>query len=393
VQPNHELAGIAREAVRMRIGFLINPIAGMGGRVGLKGTDDKVGEARRLGARPVAPVRAAAAMNRLRVLIAERHDKTELKWLTCAGSMGEDVLRQSGIEDYSVIYSPKDETTAADTRAAVEAFVRAGIDLILFCGGDGTARDVSDIAGERTPILGIPSGVKMYSGVFATTPERTAEIVLGYAAGHLEAAETDVLDLDEEQYRRGIWSIRLTGSARTPQEPTFTQAAKAVISEQGDDNVKADIADELVAEITSHPDTLYLLGPGSTVKSIADSLDLDKSLLGIDAVIGGRIVGRDLNEAAIIDLLDRHPDARLVLSPIGAQGFVLGRGNLQVSPSVVRRIGTQNLIVIATPAKLRRTPLLRFDTGESDLDADIASTGFLPVVVGYHRRRLVALSV
>lgn len=377
----------------MRIGFLINPIAGMGGRVGLKGTDGKAEEARRLGARPVAAQRAAAAIARLRKLISQRHLKIELQWLTCAGSMGEDTLRQCGFINFDVVYQPEVEPTATDTRAAIEAFLTAGSDLILFCGGDGTARDISSITGLRTPILGIPSGVKMYSGVFATTPERTAEIVLGYAEGRLEVAATEVLDLDEEQYRRGVWSIRLTGSARTPREPTYTQVAKAIISEQGDDEIKSDIADELVDEITAHPNTLYLLGPGSTVQSIADGLGLEKTVLGIDAVVGGKMVGHDLNEVAINDLVSRHLDARLILSPIGAQGFVLGRGNLQVSPTVLRRIGIQDLIVIATPAKLRQTPLLRFDTGDPDLDEDIADLKFLPVIVGYHRRRLVPISV
>jgi predicted polyphosphate/ATP-dependent NAD kinase len=364
----------------MRIGFLINPIAGMGGRVGLKGTDGKVEEARRLGARPVAAQRAATAMNRLRALIVQRQLKIELQWLTCAGAMGEDTLRQCGFDDLAILYRPADEPTETDTRAAVEAFLASGSDLILFCGGDGTARDIASVTGLRTSILGIPSGVKMYSGVFGTTPERTAEIILGYAEGRLEAAATELLDLDEEQYRRGIWSVRLTGSARTPREPTYTQAAKSMISEQGDDEIKAGIADELVDEIATHPGTLYLLGPGSTVQSIADGLGLEKTVLGIDAVVGGKMIGQ-------------HLDARLVLSPIGAQGFVLGRGNLQVSPEVLRRIGLQNLIVIATPAKLRQTPLLRFDTGDPRLDEDIADLKFLPVIVGYHRRRLVPISV
>lgn len=307
--------------------------------------------------------------------------------------MGEDTLRHCGFIDFDVVYKPEDEPTATDTRAAIEAFLAAGSDLILFCGGDGTARDISSITGLDTPILGIPSGVKMYSGVFATTPERTAEIVLGYAEGRLEVAATEVLDLDEDKYRRGIWSIRLTGSARTPREPTYTQAAKAMISEQGDDEIKVDIADELVDEIASHPDTLYLLGPGSTVQSIADGLGLEKTVLGIDAVVGGKMVGHDLNEAAINDLVSQHPDARLILSPIGAQGFVLGRGNLQVSPTILRQIGLQNLIVIATPAKLLQTPLLRFDTGDPDLNEDISDLKFLPVIVGNHRRRLVPISV
>ncbi len=375
-----------------RIGFLVNPIAGMGGRVGLKGTDGVVGEAVALGAEPMAHLKAEITLQELRKLLEGVGDAVAIHWLTCAGKMGAGSLEAAGFSDFEVVHEPSRQTSDNDTIVAVTRFLERSVNLILFCGGDGTARDVCRITGTETPILGIPSGVKMYSGVFGTTPARTAEILFGYLEGRLATAKVDVLDLDEERYRRGEWAVRLYYSALTPYEPTYTQSAKMLISEATDADIKQEIADYLREEIEASPATLFLLGPGSTVQSIGQALNFDKTLLGIDAVAGGLLVGKDLNEHELLDLLDQYAHCRLILSPIGAQGFVLGRGNLQLSPDVVRRIGIDNLIVVATPAKLTRTPTLRFDTGDTKLDSDLAAAAYVPVVIGYRARRLVKVS-
>ena len=373
----------------MKIGFLINPVAGMGGRVGLKGTDDLAETAARLGAEPVAAGRAQDALIALKTMIEGRPIPHNLDWVTCSGAMGKDLLGAAGFDRIEVLYRIGSKTTAADTREAVKHFLAAGVELILFCGGDGTARDIASVVGQEVPILGIPSGVKMYSGVFGTTPERTARLVFGFLDGSTQAAEADLLDLDEERYRHGEWVARPVGAALTPYEPTLTQAAKAFVTEKTDTEVKADIAAEIGDRIEAAPETLFLLGPGSTVRAVADRLGIEKTLLGIDAVVGGDLVGRDLNERDILKLAGRIRNAVLVLSPIGAQGFVLGRGNLQLSPAVVQWIGTGNIVVVATPAKLRRTPVLHFDTGDSALDQQLAGNGFIPVITGYRRMRMV----
>jgi predicted polyphosphate/ATP-dependent NAD kinase len=375
-----------------RIGFLINPIAGMGGRVGLKGTDDIVDEAVRLGAEPVAPRKALETLSALHGRLSQTSRGCEIHWVTCAGTMGAEALEEAGFGTYDVVYGPGRNTDAKDTETAVGKFLEAGVDLILFCGGDGTARDICKAAGRDTPILGIPSGVKMYSGVFGVTPARTAEILIAFLDGRLSLAEVEVLDLDEEKYRQGEWAVRLYYSANTPFEPTFSQSAKVLIEESTDAQVKQDIAQDLREGIEVNPDVLYLLGPGSTVQSVGTALGIDKTLLGIDAVVNSRIVAKDLNERRLLELLDEHAQCRLVLSPIGAQGFVLGRGNLQLSPEVIRRIGIENVVVVATPAKLARTPVLRFDTGDEQLDAAFAEQEYLSVLVGYHRRRLVKVA-
>jgi predicted polyphosphate/ATP-dependent NAD kinase len=186
--------------------------------------------------------------------------------------------------------------------------------------------------------------------------------------------------------------VRLFCSASTPYEPNYTQSAKALISERADATVKFEIAEYLKEEIDARPDTLFLLGPGSTVQTVADHLGVAKTLLGVDALLAGEIVAHDLNEQGILELLESHPLAELILSPIGAQGFVLGRGNLQISPAVVRQIGFSRLSIVATPAKLKRTPVLRFDTGDEALDKTLADQGYLSVITGYRRRRLTPIS-
>jgi predicted polyphosphate/ATP-dependent NAD kinase len=375
-----------------RIGFLINPIAGMGGRVGLKGTDGVVAEAIRRGATPVAERRALEALHEFKRLIDHATQSPAIAWLTASDGMGDDALGAAGFAGIEVVYAVPNEPSARDTNAAVAKFVGAGVDLVWFCGGDGTARDICAVTGEATPVLGIPSGVKMYSGVFGVTPARSAEILMRYLVGEIGLAQVEIADLDEDRYRNDEWAVRLYMAARTPFEPTWLQTAKALISGADEDAIKDDIAKQLHEDIAAQPDTLFLLGPGSTVQAVGRALAIDKTLLGIDAVAGGEIVGKDLAERQILALLERYPACKLVLSPIGAQGFLLGRGNQPLSPAIIRRIGADNIIVLSTPAKLARTPLLRFDTGDAALDAAMISRNFFAVIIGYHRMRLVKVA-
>ena len=166
-----------------------------------------------------------------------------------------------------------------------------------------------------------------------------------------------------------------------------------LFTESTEDEIKEAIAEHLLEELEGTSNLLVLLGPGSTVEAIARQLEIENTLLGVDAVADGKLVGKDLNEHQILDLLGTYPRHRLVLSPIGAQGFILGRGNLQLSPEVIRQIGPKNILLAATPAKLAKTPVLRIDTGDPVLDAELAGKGYLPVVTGYHTRRLVKVAI
>lgn len=340
----------------IRVGFVVNPYAGLGGSVGLKGSDRVADLALSLGAVPVSPARS------LRFLSAIL--RNDIFFLTAAGNMGEDELRESGITTHEVVYTPGSELTSADdTVAACSAMIHNGASLILFCGGDGTARDVYSSTKADVPMLGIPAGVKIYSGVFATTPETAAEILSRWESVRLTSAE--VLDIDEDQYRAGVLSTCIYGEARIPYIPTLCQAGKQ--AGFGDESFAyADIA-RFIRGIML-PDTLYLLGAGSTTGAVSSCMHLPYTLLGIDAVYQGRLVGSDLNEQGILDLLDTYGKVKIILSPIGAQGFILGRGNQQISSRVLQKTGIDSLIVVATPAKLQQTPSLYVDTGDVDLN-------------------------
>jgi predicted polyphosphate/ATP-dependent NAD kinase len=353
-----------------RIGFIVNPVAGMGGTVGLKGTDGMVAEAIRRGAEPHAADRAAIALGNLK-------QETSLIFLTCSGSMGEDILNTTGVQNYVVRYRAPVTSTADDTKRAATAFLREGVDLILFCGGDGTARDIFDAVGRNIPILGIPAGVKMYSGVFAVDPATAGDIIVGEQPLNLRDAE--VLDVDEEAYRAGELRTHLYGIARVPAIPGRVQVAKQVFDEADEERAKEEIA-RFIAEIMQ-PDTLYILGAGTTTEAIARKIGVKKTLLGVDAVKNGQLVATDADEKTLLGLVEKEKDVRIIISLIGAQGFLFGRGNQQLSAGIVRRMGIQNIIIVATPHKLRETPVLYIDTGDPVLDESFGES--VQVVSGY----------
>ncbi len=373
------------------IGFIVNPIAGMGGRVGLKGTDGVLEEALKLGAEPVAPQRVSIFLGKLDSIIKSRGIKERIEWLTCKGSMGEDLLKEVVSDSWEsmAVFEPNDEPTRAeDTKNACRTLLEKKVRLIVFCGGDGTARDIWQTVGEEVPMIGIPSGVKMHSGVFGMNPEATAEIVAEFISGEMDVAEGEILDLDEEKYRQGEWHIRLFGTARTPHEPTYVQVSKVQVEAVGEEAIKEEIAETIVEDMEDAPDTLFILGSGSTVAAVSKELDIEYSLLGVDAVVNKELVAEDVNESKLLSLLDQYPKVRLVISPIGAQGFILGRGNLQLSPEVIKRIGIDNITVISPPAKLAQTPVLRVDTGDKELDESFYEKQYLRVVFRYKTMRL-----
>jgi len=354
-----------------RIGFLINPIAGMGGPVGLKGTDGLAEKAIAMGARPRAMERARACLDHL------SREKDAIHFLTASGSMGESSLKECGL-DYEVVYSPLPVTSSRDTIRTCQAFLDKGANLILFCGGDGTARDVAGIAGS-TPILGIPAGVKMHSGVFAASPQAAADLVIRFLNGELNLRDTEIVDVDEEFYRAGILQTKLYALAKTPYLPVLVAERKRIYSSDQEDEFKDQIA--LFASEFMRDGSAYIIGAGTTTSRIADILGLEKTLLGVDVVKDGRLMITDASEQDLLELLDRETRVMIIISPIGAQGFILGRGNQQLSAEVIRRVGIDKLIIISTPHKLAEIPYLLVDTGDEDLDESLA--GKRQVVTGY----------
>jgi predicted polyphosphate/ATP-dependent NAD kinase len=356
------------------VGFLVNPIAGMGGAVGLKGTDGLVEKAIELGAHPVSGSRAEKV---LRMMKGE-----SFLYLTCSGPMGQDTITRAGISNYEVIYESPVKSTREDTRKACKAFLECGAEIILFCGGDGTALDIYDSIQDAVPVLGIPAGVKMFSAVFATSPEAAADILMeGNTLSSLPLRDAEVMDVDEKAYREGELKAKLHGYVKSPYLPGLVQGAKQVFENQDENAAKTSIGMFLAEVIEATPDILYIIGPGSTTKAIADELGVEKTLLGFDAIKDKELVRLDLNEQQILLLLSEMSHARLVVSVIGAQGSVLGRGTQQVSPEVLRKIGTDQVIVVATPNKLADTPFLFIDTGDRDLDDSFGD--FVSVISGY----------
>ena len=354
-----------------RIGFLVNPIAGMGGPVGLKGTDGLAEEAIAMGARPRAMERARACLD----LLSKERDA--ILFFTASGSMGESCLEECGL-DYKVVYSALPVTSSRDTIRTCQAFLDEGVDLILFCGGDGTARDVAGIAGS-TPILAIPAGVKMHSGVFAASPQAAADLVIRFLNGELNLRDTEIVDVDEELYRAGILQTKLYALAKTPYLPVLVAERKRIYSSDQEDEFKDQIA--LFASEFMRDGSAYIIGAGTTTSRIADILGLEKTLLGVDVVKDGRLMITDASEPDRLELLDRETRVMIIISPIGAQGFILGRGNQQISSEVIRRVGIDKLIIISTPHKLAEIPYLLVDTGDEDLDESLA--GMRQVVTGY----------
>ena len=374
--------------MKIKVGFIVNPIAGMGGKVGLKGTDGVVNKAIKLGAKPVA---AANAEKTLKEFILN-HKKDEISWFTCSGKMGEDELKSAGIVDFKIVYTTENGSTSSnDTKNACKMFLDKSVDLILFCGGDGTARDVFAAVGNKIPLLGIPSGVKMHSAVFGINSSASAKMLHEFVNKRLTIGDVEIMDLDEERYRHGDWNIKLFGIAKGIVEPTYVQVGKTTYESVSDTEIKDEITEHIIDEMKENCNYLYLFGSGGTIDYIASKIGVENTLLGIDAIYKNKNVASDLNEEKILKLLEKHPKTKVILSPIGAQGFVLGRGNLQLSPKVVRKIGLDNIIVVSTPSKLASTPIIRVDTGDRKLDSDFAKKEFFMVVIGYRLSRVVKI--
>ena len=375
------------------LGLIVNPIAGMGGRVGLKGTDgdDTHQKALALGAKPLAGRRAMEALTVI------SGGMPELTVITCAGRMGEDVVKACGMSAHVIAGIPNDErnTTPSDTRRAALEMQKLGVDLLLFAGGDGTARDICDAssskpcAAPQMPVLGIPSGVKMHSGVFALTPRRAGEIALKFIGEQaIDVLDAEVMDIDEEAFREGRVSATLYGYLRTPAVQDGIQSTKAGSLPDDDADLEG-IGRQVAADMMD--DTLYIIGPGTTTAAISEKLGIENTLLGVDVVRNGDLLAKDATETTLLELTERAP-AKIVVSVIGGQGYIFGRGNQQISPSLIRRVGKENIAVVATRSKLLGLggrPLL-VDTGDANLDDELC--GYTKVITGYQQSHIYRIS-
>jgi len=354
----------------MKIGFIINPVAGLGGKVGLKGTDNMADLAARLGGEPVSLVRAEQALQSI--------DGNDMFFLTCSGEMGEDVLRKTRFR-FEVIYEAPEKTTAEDTKRAARKMLESGCDLLLFSGGDGTASDIVSAVDKKIPILGIPAGVKIFSPVFCVTPGECGRIVSTFT----ETSLREVLDIDEEAYRENELNISIKGEAVVPVSPEV-QSGKTI---SGSVDAQKEIAERIIDDSRSEgKDVLYIIGPGTTTMEVKKRFGIDGTLLGVDSVKDGKIIKKDANEKHLLDALKEFEGkVVIIVSPIGSQGFIFGRGNQQIGPEIIRR--ADEIKVIASPEKLESTPDLHADTGDPELDKKLR--GYIKVLSGYHDFKLM----
>jgi predicted polyphosphate/ATP-dependent NAD kinase len=357
------------------LGLIVNPVAGMGGAVGLKGTDGKtvLKRAVSLGAKPIAPTRAEFFLSGLKFA------KSKIRLIVGAGNMGKEEATNCGFA-CTVLGKRKKETTAEDTKYVARKIVAAKAGLLVFCGGDGTARNILEAIGTRVPVLGVPTGVKMHSSVFAVNPSAAAKIALGFLWEELSLREAEVMDVDEDAFREGRVSSRLYGYLLTPYEPYLIQGAK-IASSMTENELRNQAAIAIYMIENMKPDIVYIVGPGTTTRTIGDLLDAKKTLLGVDVFFNKKIVANDVNEKQILTAIHGKP-AQIIVTPIGGQGFIFGRGNQQISPEVIRRVGLDNIVVVATESKLRSLKSLRVDTGDPSVDEEFRARG-VKVVADY----------
>lgn len=364
---------------KKKLGLIINPIAGMGGRVGLKGTDgdEILQQALSLGAIPEANAKARHALEELVPL------RSKIQIYTYPGAMGEDVAKELGFST-TVLGPIGTKTTAEDTAAAAQKILAEQVDLLCFAGGDGTARNIAAVVKTAIPVLGIPAGVKIHSGVFASHPQAAGKLALKFMSGEeLELVEGEVMDIDEEAFRGGVVTTRLYGVMRIPLDAEYIQMTKSGGSQAPEREVLLGIAERIVEEMEEHPETFYIIGSGSSLSPIMEVLDLPNTLLGIDIVRGQKLIATDVNEREILEVIQDQP-ARIIVTVVGNQGYVFGRGNQQISAEVIKQVGKENISILATRSKIEALggrPLL-VDTGDGEVNSWF--NGFTRVITTYN---------
>jgi predicted polyphosphate/ATP-dependent NAD kinase len=352
----------------------------MGGAVGLKGTDGRaiIEKAIEMGSKPVAPARAEIFLSELSAV------KEDLQLVVGAGWMGEEEALNQGYT-CKVFGEKRKQTTAEDTVEIADRIAKEGVGLLIFCGGDGTALDILKAVDSNLPVLGVPTGVKMHSAVFAVGPRAAAKIALRFLWKELPLWEAEVMDVDEEAFREGRVSARLHGYFLSPYEPRLIQGSK-MASPMTESNLRNQAAIAIYIIENMKPDITYIIGPGTTTRTIGDLLDAKKTLLGVDIFYNKKLIAKDVNEKQLLEVIEGKT-ARIIVTPIGGQGFIFGRGNQQISSKVIREVGLDNIIVIATENKLGNLKGLRVDSADPELDAVFHGT--IKVLTDYNRERMI----
>ena len=398
--------------VMKRIGLIVNPVAGIGGKVGLKGSDGEeiCRRALSLGAVRESGQKALAAVR----LLKEVEDRIEI--CTCPGEMGANICEAAGLK-YRISAGVRSgvsdvdrkaecaegegtgrmaggvhvHTTSEDTAAAAGIFLDEGVDLILFAGGDGTARDIMDAVGTEAVVLGILAGCKIHSGVYALNPRGAGELAVRYVKGAVrDTREAEVMDIDEAEFRKGRVQSRLYGYLRIPDEKQTVQRLKSGCAYRERDSIEC--LAEYITEMWE-PRTLYIVGSGSTMAAVMKKKGLPNTLLGVDLVYEDRVIAKDCAEKDILRIMEQYEKRKILVTVIGGQGYISGRGNQQISAEVIRRTGRENIIVAASPDKMAGLVgrALYADTGDEEVNQYLA--GYMRVITGYGESAVIRVSV
>lgn len=365
---------------RFCLALIVNPYAGIGGEAALKGSDGQTEQALAYSNELRTPQRT------LRFLQALDDCLPHIDFITAQGLMGEAMLKQMQAS-IAVVAKVEQPSKAGDSQRVAQELAQYKPDLLVFVGGDGTARDMVDSIGLSVPALGVPGGVKMQSAVFAISPEAAAEVVKQMLQGDLvQVSERDVRDIDEAALREGRVRSQYYGSLLVPEQAQWIQAVKEGGRE--DESLVADDIADYLSEIMQEQQRLMIVGPGSTTATWLAKLGVDFTLVGFDAVLNGELIQKDLTARDILALLDRYPDAQVVITPTGNQGFLLGRGNQQLNVDVLKRLDKSQFVIIASQSKLRaleQRPLL-IDSNDKALDQALA--GYYPVITAWQQQIL-----
>ena len=369
-----------------KIGLIINPVAGVGGKAGLKGSDGEIiqKKAREEGIVPESHKKAKIALD-----IVKKNMDEDVVIYTCKGKMGEETARELGFK-VEILCQPEDplNTTPEDTKNLATKILREGVDLLMFAGGDGTARNVYEAVDRNIPVVGVPAGVKIHSGVYAVNPASAGWAAVKFlSSSNRKFIEAEVMDLDEDLYRQGIVSSKLYGYMIIPDNKKRMQTVK---SRSHSENAVLDyIATDIIEGM--EPDVIYIIGAGTTTRNIMEILKLEYTLIGVDAVCNKKLIGKDLNERRLWELI-QGKKCKLVITAIGGQGHIFGRGNQQISPRIIQYIGKENIIIIATKEKLLSIEgrKLLVDTGDEELDERLS--GCVKVVTGLDERTICTVA-
>ena len=362
-----------------RMGLIINPYAGVGGPSAQKGSD---GEAiQRAAIEGHLPLTAPARAQTFLTALAPVWPRLEL--LTVAGAMGGQLCSQLQLSHRLMDYCPAEPSSYQDTEGAAACLAKAGVDLLVFIGGDGTARDLCRVLGKSQLVLGVPAGVKMHSGVYAVNPQAAAEVVKQLVSGELVSVdEKEVRDIDEEAFRRGLVKSRYFGSMLVPDEVRYVQQVK-----QGGREVEELVLADLAADIAESldDDTLSIFGPGSTLHQILQNMQWPSTLLGFDVFHREHLLEADADGETLYRLVQTHSGpVALYITAIGGQGHIIGRGNQQLTAPLLRLIGRENLHVVATKTKLANLQGRPFLLDSGDPELDESWSGYIRVLTGYH---------